>query len=97
MYGYSNGGTVIAWVSTSILTTRCGVVPSLTLVKTTELQPFYALDVKIAGVAIGGLIPNSSYLMGTGVPSKDSSAKYLHLLQKSITTSPGPCLDLQPS
>jgi uncharacterized MnhB-related membrane protein len=39
--------------------------PYLSCAKTTEIQPSYAPDVKIAGAALGGLIHNASYLMGT--------------------------------
>ena len=37
---------------------------SLISIKTAEIQPSYAPDVKIAGVALGGLAPNATHITG---------------------------------
>jgi hypothetical protein len=64
LYGYSGGAASAGWVSYHA---RIGVLSRSSanyFFKATELQPDYAPDVQIHGAAIGGLIPNETYLAG---------------------------------
>lgn len=55
MYGYSGGGVTTAWVCDA---KNIPTAPKCWLGQTSEVHTLYAPELKIAGAALGGLVPN---------------------------------------